>query len=176
MALEIEPRNLLAAQMAPLLAARQGADPAVPVESLIRSNLSPVSVRKNPDGRVSAVWEPEKGTYPEGSRISNGWGLYRKGAIREKVRLPVGKVSIETVASGTKAHGVGPRLTVSWNGVPVLSTEVGQVWASYAARVQVAPGESWLSVEFMNDSTDPLSREDRNLKVDKVIISWEGPS
>jgi len=63
---------------------------------------------------------------------------------------------------------------VSWNGQPVFTTTVqSETWAAYDFETEVKPGESLLTVEFVNDFNNPVTREDRNLKLQKLVATWE---
>jgi len=139
------------------------------------NNQPPVFVGVDPQDGPTVVWEPERGTYLEGRSSDNAWVLSRNGAIHQPLVVPPGRVRFRILARGKPAGGVGPLLMLSWNGRPLLVTEVaGEEWMAFDAETEVYPGESLLTVNFVSDFTNLLPHEYRNLKVEKVIASW-GP-
>jgi hypothetical protein len=99
--------------------------------------------------------------------------LFRAGTIQQLLVVPPGRVRFRVTASGEKAAGLGPTLAVSWNGRPILTTELrSEGRAVYEAETEVRPGESLLRVDFPNDLEDRVAHEDRNLKLEKVVAHW----
>ncbi len=174
--LELNPANILALQIRLIYArkyqgtqARQKA-----LKQLIMANQPPVVIKREGAADNKLIWEPELGQYEYGEKISRGWALWGKGSIHERIYLPPGKVTFQIVASGTKAVGKGPILLAAWNHRHVLNIEVdGEGWGIYTAETIVRPGESLLRLSFTNDYRDRRRGEDRNLKIDKIIFSWD---
>lgn len=174
--LKLDSTNVLAWHLKLMIAEENGdrANYRDAVEKLLSLNRKPVLVGSDSAKNASVVWEPEEGSYEKGEKIYHGWALWGKGTIRQPIYLPPGKVRFHVTASGTKAKGLGPTLILSWNGKEILSTEVkSESWTTFETEAMVQPGESLLSVTFPNDSRDPLTREDRNLKLEKILATWE---
>jgi len=143
------------------------------VRHLLALNRPPVFVRAEDAHEAMVVWEPEHGAYHEGYWRQDGWVLSTNGVIQQSLIVPPGRIHFLVTASGTKARGMGPIMAVSWNGRPILTTEVPrESLATYSVGTEVRPGETLLTVGFVNDGYDVLSQEDRNLKVEQVIARW----
>jgi hypothetical protein len=176
--LELDPSNLLARQLDFIMTReapdRDDAKGEESLRKLLALNKPPIFMEKDSLDSGSIVWKPEMGAYQEGQKASNGWWLFSEGFIQQPVCLPPGKVRFSISASGTKVGGVGPILSVAWSGKQILTTEVKtQFWSAYDIETSVKPGEFLLSIGFINDQNDPVTREDRNLKLEKVVVSWE---
>lgn len=174
--LALDPANVLARHLDVSLAQAGGADQGYEdsVRALVDLNQSPVLLGSERAQGGSLVWEPELAQYPRGERISRGWGLFGRGSLAQQIFLPPGRVQFQVTALGTEVQGRGPDMAVSWNGKRILTAEVrGEAWATFAIETVVRPGESVLSIDFLNDARDPVSREDRNLKIDKIVATWE---
>ena len=171
--LKLDPSNLLARHLQWILARQAGASPEEALHQLLALNRPPVFVEAQ--ARQSAlVWEPQKGHYPKGKALQGSWGLFGQGAIHQSLALPPGRIHFQFVAWGSKAKGVGPTMTAYWNGRPILTTEVSSDgWLTYDAKTKINPGESVLTVAFTNDLKDLKTHEDRNLKLAKVVATWE---
>ena len=175
--LQLDPENLLAHHLRFLLAQKRynGLDRQEVLGRLMDLNHSPVFASKEQGVEYGVVWEPEMGNYSKGKKVQDGWALFSKGAIEQPFFLPPGKVKFTIRAKGTKARRKGPQIKVLWNERLILDTEISSVvWQDYQAEAWVQPGESLLKVGFTNDYKDPIRREDRNLKLDKVTAVWEG--
>jgi len=174
--LALDPTNVLARQLQ-LVVARMRQDDLLygeAVDRLLSLNRPPVFVRVDSSNTPIVVWEPALGLYSHGHKTRSGWSLSSNGAIQQSLAIPPGKVRMTVIASGTKAAGLGPTMTVSWNGQPVFTTTVqSETWAAYDFETEVKPGESLLTVEFVNDFNNPVTREDRNLKLQKLVATWE---
>ena len=171
--------NILARHLWFLLARKgsHGMDGGNELKRLADLNHPPVFPSKEKNVSYKVVWEPETGSYSKGEKVFEGWALFGKGAIQQPLFLPPGKVSFTLRAKGTKARGKGPQVKVFWNERLILDTEISSaVWQDYQAEAWVKPGESFLKVGFTNDFKDPIRREDRNLKIDKVTAVWEEAS
>jgi hypothetical protein len=116
------------------------------------------------------------GTYLKGEKVYQGWALFGKGMIRQRMMLPPGRVRFQVIARGTKAKGLGPTVRLRWEGRTILEKEVtSETWTSYETETEIRPGESSLSVTFPNDLRDKATGEDRNLRIDKIIMMGEKP-
>jgi len=99
------------------------------------------------------------------SLACNGW-------IKTDLEVAVaGRYTMELVASGTISDGVYPLVSVK-----IGDRAVGQIqltaegWRTYPLEAELTPGSHELSLEFVNDFNSAAG-EDRNLRVDKVVIS-----
>ncbi|GEM_PF-6503115 len=171
--LKLDSSNILARQMQFNLSKSKGKRRAREKRAqLLALNKPPVSVIEQP-GKTFLVWEPENGQYSRGGKITEGWALFSNGAIYQSVAVPTGKIHFHVTAKGTKAQRVGPMLGLSWQGRSILNIEVSNpTWTDYEVETEARPGEFLLGIHFTNDLKDEFSGEDRNLKVDKVTISW----
>ena len=117
---------------------------------------------------------PEKGAYGEGSKTKEGWVLYREGSIEQELFVPpVGKARLAITAAGTKVNGRGPGFMVFLDGRLILDGEIAsEHWTTLEKEIEIMPGESRLRIRFINDAIDPVQREDRNLKLEKISMSW----
>ncbi len=144
------------------------------LDRLLALNQPPVSVTPHPLPPHSVVWEPEKGNYEEGHRSKDGWMLFSNGVLRQKFFIPPVKTRFTLVVSGTKVKEQGPVFTLRWNNRPVLVAEAkSEQWTVYNVEIEIKPGESFLTLDFFNDLNDPLTQENRNLKIEKMVASWE---
>jgi O-antigen ligase/tetratricopeptide (TPR) repeat protein len=173
----MDPENVLAQHVRWLVANRNGnpEQAIAALRAILSLNRSPVvSFEPGAAGPARIVWEPEMGSYQNGKKSHQGWLLFSDGDIEQELYLPPGKVKLRVTARGTEAKGAGPTLAVAWNGEPLLHTEVrSQGWSVFDIETQVKPGDSLLTIGFLNDHRDSLGREDRNLKVEKVVVVWE---
>lgn len=174
--LKLDPSNILARHLQLVLARAQQDDAQYveAVDHVLSLNRPPVFVRSGADHEAVVVWEPERGTYERGRKTHGGWALINNGLIHQSVVIPPGNVRFRVTASGTRARGVGPTMAVFWNGRLLKTTEVtSESWATYDIDTEVYPGESLLTVSFINDLEDLSAREDRNLKLEKIAATWE---
>lgn len=167
--------NLLARQLQLILAKKHQEDShkKEALRRLLALNQSPVFVTGKAN-RPVLVWEPKQGHYAKGKSLQGSWGLFSRGSIHQALALPPGRIRFQVVAKGSKARGVGPMMKLYWNGRPILTTEVlDEGWFTYDAKTEINAGESILTVAFTNDLKDKVTREDRNLKLARVVASWE---
>ncbi len=169
---KLDSSNLLARHLQLILARQQG-DSTEALRQLLALNQPPVFVKAK--ARQNAlIWEPKKGHYQKGKALQGSWGLFSRGAIHQSLALPPGRIHFQVVAWGSKAKGVGPLMTVYWSGRPILTTEVSSDgWLTYDAKTKINAGESVLTVAFTNDLKDWETHEDRNLKLARVVATWE---
>ena len=172
--LKLDKSNMLARHIQLLLSKTDTALYAEAIKQLVSLNQPPVFLVPS-SNLLQVVWQPEKGNYDTGNRTKDGWSLNSNGAIRQPIILPSGKVRFRVTVRGTQAKGLGPKMILSWNDRPLLTTEVkSEDWVDYTVEAEVQPGESQMSIEFINDLNDKISHRDRNLKLNKVVATWEG--
>lgn len=174
--LQIDPSNLLAHHLRVGVAGRLR-DPVRAQQalgSLLALNRPPVFVKSGATAQDPLViWEPEKGSYSQGKKTKGGWMLFNNSAIHQVLALPAGTVRVQVTASGTKAKGRWPAITLTWQGRPIKTLEVAsEQWTTYEFDLEVKSGESLLTVSFLNDERDVEAGEDRNVKLDRVSVSW----
>jgi tetratricopeptide (TPR) repeat protein/O-antigen ligase len=144
------------------------------MQDLLALNQSPTFATSEGGKRKTVVWELENGSYEKGEKVYQGWALWGNGSIRQQLFVPPGRIKFHVTASGTKSGGLGPTLTLSWQGKKISAEEVKtELWSTYSVNTIVEPGESLIGISFFNDAKDPIAQEDRNLKIEKIVATWE---
>ncbi len=127
-----------------------------------------------PDPNESTTIEAESMTAVAGQPRFDSDSLYmwRTGSAEKAVRFArSGPCTFVIRAQGTPCAGVYPRITLTLDGQRCGSvlTE-GKQWADYYLTTTVAEGEHTLRMAFVNDSSNPETGEDRNLRVDRLVF------
>jgi hypothetical protein len=107
-------------------------------------------------------------------KMDTGVVLASSGAVAGSFTLPEGGTClIKLAAWGTPVAGVYPLAEIAVDGSPVGRLTAGaETPGSYALEAVLGEGAHTLSVSFVNDAYAPP--EDRNLFVDKVVVSLRG--
>ena len=80
------------------------------------------------------------------------------------------------MAAGTFAKNEWPHMLVRMNSTSILSAYVSSTsYAEYSASAFSQEGANLIEIEFSNDYFDSLSGEDRNLKINKIILEYKCP-
>lgn len=104
-------------------------------------------------------------------------GLMSSSGIKKiSFILPLGLVGVKIVAAGTFAKNEWPHMLVRMNSTSILSAYVSSTsYAEYSASAFSQEGANLIEIEFSNDYFDSLSGEDRNLKINKIILEYKCP-
>ncbi|MBU0759171.1 MAG: O-antigen ligase family protein [Candidatus Omnitrophica bacterium] len=121
-------------------------------------------------------------SYMSGKNIVLVYDLGGKGNMAKSGKmildfnLPFGLINMRFFASGTSAKDEWPHMLVRMNLTTVLSEYVTSVslseFRSYGFSQE---GPNSLTFEFSNDYWDSVSGEDRNLKIDRIILEYVYP-
>ena len=106
-----------------------------------------------------------------GGAVTGGWSIWSNGNIKESVNFPNSTIyQFEILARGSIASGVWPNMELRIDEATKASFTVNKTtWDSYKAQVSVPSGLHDVIIAFTNDLKNLT--EDRNLYVDKIIIT-----
>ena len=106
-----------------------------------------------------------------GGAVTGGWNIWSNGNIKESVNFPHSTIyQFEIIARGSVASGVWPNMELRIDeAVKATFTVNKTTWDSYKAQVSVPSGPHDVIIAFTNDLK--TATEDRNLYVDKIIIT-----
>jgi len=123
-----------------------------------------------PPPAPSTTYEAETMYHSTGGAVSGGWNIWSNGYIQTSHAFTAGVSTITVHARGTPAGGVWPRMRVSVGGVDIGQVTVAaSAWTAYAFSPSLDAGTRTIRVAFDNDAI--IAGEDRNLLVDKVVVS-----
>jgi len=115
------------------------------------------------------TYEAENMTRSNGGTVTGGWSLWGNGYMSTSHDFPSGTSTLAVTASGDPAAGVWPHMIVSVGGVRVGDVFVSsRTWTQYTFTFNGTAGNREIRVAFDNDTR--TATEDRNLKVDKVVV------
>jgi hypothetical protein len=112
-----------------------------------------------------------------GGGIENGmpsvWAFYANGVISQQVNFASSNTVDFTIpAKASLAFGQGPKMELLIDGVVVGSTVVTNTSIqNHVIRAQVSAGAHTVAIAFNNDDYDFVTKQDRNLYVDKITAA-----
>ena len=106
-----------------------------------------------------------------GGAVTGGWSIWSNGNIKSSVNFPHSTIyDFEIIAKGSVAAGIWPNMELRIDEATKATFTVNKsTWDSYKAQVSVPSGLHEVIIAFTNDLK--TSTEDRNLYVDKIIIT-----
>ena len=115
----------------------------------------------------------EMSHHANGVQVGDYWLLWANGEMSEEVYFPSTDIyRFEIVAKGDLAYEIGPEMELIIGGetegsvfVNITSPE------TFIFDVEVSAGTHELAIGFYNDFYDSSAGEDRNLYVDKIVLS-----
>jgi hypothetical protein len=95
------------------------------------------------------------------------------GSIRKRVDFPQsGEYAFGIHGRGTPMGGAYPQIALAIDGRPAGSiTMEGGQWNTYNLSAAVEKGTHEVSLAFTNDAYDPVTREDRNSWLDRLVYA-----
>jgi hypothetical protein len=139
-----------------------------PQMDALESHLAPTPSCQSQTYEAESMYHSNGGTVPE------GWSLWSNGYMSTSHAFAGGSTTLTVSASGTPAAGVWPHMVVSIGGVQVGSVHATTWgWTQYTFTFNATAGTKELRVAFDNDLL--TSTEDRNLRVDKVVVGCPSP-
>ncbi len=101
----------------------------------------------------------------------------RTAALQKKLTFPrAGRYTFLVRGRGTPCAGEYPRVELSIDGRSCGSvTTEGDAWETYQVTASVPQGEHTLRLAFVNDTWDPVTREDRNVRLERVVYGPTPP-
>lgn len=139
-----------------------------PQMDALESHLAPLPSCQSQTYEAESMYHSNGGTVPE------GWSLWSNGYMSTSHAFAGGATTLTVSASGTPAAGIWPHMVVSVGGVrvgDVYATTWG--WTQYTFTFNTTAGTKEIRVAFDNDHL--TSTEDRNLRVDKVVVGCPSP-
>ena len=122
----------------------------------------------------SVTYEAESMQHSIGAAVTGGWNLWGNGYASTTQPFGGGATTITVSAYGSIGGGVWPHMIVSVGGTPIGNTTVqSTAWTQYPFTFNAAHGTAELRVTFDNDYC--CTSGDRNLYLDKVVVSCAGP-
>ena len=124
------------------------------------------------------VIEAEQMTATVGGPTASGWNIHSDGCLSETLTLCPGALQITVVASSDYALGEPARMVVRLADEGQAEFDVSanhkeEEWEEYTVNVLVSELDRYpLTVEFINAYYAPGDGEDRNLLVDKVVVTY----
>lgn len=101
--------------------------------------------------------------------------FYANSVATGEVVLPQQTNQIVIVARGDQCQGA-PNMRLKIDGTEVASRAVSRSgWVSYTTKTTVTPGRHMVELAFTNDLYVPSIRCDRNLYVDRIVLSGPAP-
>jgi poly(3-hydroxybutyrate) depolymerase len=123
----------------------------------------------------STTYEAENIGHSTGGSTPGGWNLWSNGYLFTNHDFAAGSTSIVVTARGTSLGGVWPRMSVSVGGTSIGTVTVpSSTLAPYRFTFNASAGTREIRVSFDND--DRNATEDRNLLVDRFVVSCEAGS
>ncbi|NLS91576.1 MAG: hypothetical protein GXX96_05265 [Planctomycetaceae bacterium] len=101
----------------------------------------------------------------------------RTASLRKNLTFPhAGRYTFLVRGRGTPCAGEYPRVEVSVDGrfCGSVTTE-GDAWRTYQVAASVPQGEHTLRLAFVNDLWDPVTKEDRNVRIERVVYGPTPP-
>jgi len=123
---------------------------------------------------LEIVVEAEEMSYhANGKKEGDFWNLWANGTMSENREFPdTGIYRFAIIARGRLAYGVGPQMGLLIDGVKRYTVFVNTTSPeTFTFDVQVPEGTHTFAIGFYNDLYKPLEGIDRNLYVDKTIIT-----
>jgi len=128
---------------------------------------------------LGATYEAESMFHTTGAATANGWNIWSNGYISTTHDFDGGSKVVSVIARGQAAGGAtlpwgaSPHLVVTLDGEPVYTYSVtSSAWTQYSFNLEAPAGVHELQIHFDNDYLQ--NGQDRNLLVDKLIISCGG--
>ncbi|TAK89556.1 hypothetical protein EPO04_00370 [Patescibacteria group bacterium] len=102
--------------------------------------------------------------------------FYQNATASTGVILPNAVNQIKLVAKGDQCQGA-PNVKVTVDGKSVVSRAVtGRNWGEYVSTVNIPAGSHKVGIEFTNDVYIAATRCDRNLYVDRLVLTGPAPA
>ena len=125
-----------------------------------------------PDPAQSTVVEAEAMEIVSGTPRVEKKSVYmwHTASIGKRVKFPqAGRYTFMVRGQGTPCGGGYPCIEVTVDGKRCGTVTIeGKEWGEYQVSASVAQGEHTLELAFINDAYDALTREDRNVRLDRV--------
>lgn len=104
--------------------------------------------------------------------------MYTNGSIATEIEFPKSAEYIFGVrASGTPHHGAYAQVGLLVDGLRKASFTLDKgEWDTYTVVAQIDAGMHEIALEFANDRYDQVTKEDRNLSLDKMIYAESPPA
>jgi hypothetical protein len=125
-------------------------------------------------GSFSTAVEAEEMSYhANGGQSGDSWILYMNGTMEEDVYFPAdGTYRFDIIAKADLAYSIGPEMELIVDGETRGSIFVNSTTPqSYTFNVEVSEGTHEIAIGFYNDYYDASAGIDRNLYVDKIVIT-----
>ena len=119
-----------------------------------------------------------QGVSQTGNDTFKDGNMYWSGTMHAVASIPKGKTEVSIQARGTPANELFPYMIVELDGELIGETTIdSQDWRQYSFIFNSDGGAKVLSITFVNDGSNKLLREDRNLYIGETrIISNEQQS
>jgi len=120
---------------------------------------------------------PEFAIKPAGGEEVCGWSLWSNGFIAHEVTISGESrwFAIEAVAAGSFAGGEWPKMRLLIDEVLIAEQTVANASArTYHFLARLNAGTHTIKLVFPNDFIDPLTKEDRNLSITKLLLFDSG--
>ena len=120
----------------------------------------------------------EMSDHDNGAQLGDYWLLWANGVMSEDVYFPDTDVYRFVInAKASLANGIGPEMGLIIDGVIKRTVFVNtETPAAYVFNVALTKGTHEFAIGFYNDYYDASSGTDRNLYVDKTIITLLSPT
>ena len=101
------------------------------------------------------------------------WLLWANGLMSEEVDFPsTGIYQFDIVAKGSLAHDIGPEMELIIDGEIIDTVFVNsETPETFSFEVEITEGTYEFAIGFYNDFYDSSAGEDRNLYVDKIVLT-----
>jgi hypothetical protein len=108
-----------------------------------------------------------------GTQIGDFWNLWSNGTMEEEVSSPVsGTYRFEIIAKASLANAIGAQMELLIDSEIIGSIFVNSTTAqTYIFNAELSAGTHVVAIGFLNDYCDKSAGIDRNLYVDKIIVT-----
>jgi len=111
--------------------------------------------------------------HANGAQVGEYWVLLANGTMSEDLYFPdTGTYRFEIIAKGSLAYGIGPEMGLiidgEIKGTVFVNTSTPEI---FVFDVEVSEGTHEFAIGYYNDLWEPSTGIDRNLYVDKTIIT-----
>jgi hypothetical protein len=122
---------------------------------------------------IDIIEAEEMSYHANGEQRGEFWCLWANGEMSEVVDFPdTGVYHFEIIAKGQLAGDTGPEMELIVDGVSIDTVSVDiEIPDTFVFDANVTAGSHTMAVGFYNDFCDVSAGEDRNLYVDKIILS-----
>ena len=122
---------------------------------------------------MNIIEAEEMSHHDNGEQRGDYWLLWTNGVMSEDVYFPDTDVyRFEIIAKGSLAHDIGPEMGLLIDGEIIDTVFVNsETPETFSFEVEITEGTYEFAIGFYNDFYDPSAGEDRNLYVDKIVLS-----